>query len=35
MAKAVILLGESGTGKSSSIKGLNPKESVVLNVLCK
>ena len=35
MANAVILLGKSGTGKSSSIKGLNPKETVVLNVLGK
>ena len=35
MANAVLLLGKSGTGKSSSIKGLNPKETVVLNVLGK
>ena len=35
MANAVILLGKSGTGKSRSIKGLNPKETVVLNVLGK
>lgn len=35
MANAVILLGKSGTGKSSSIKGLDPKETVVLNVLGK
>lgn len=35
MANAVILLGKSGTGKSSSIKGLNPKETVILNVLGK
>lgn len=35
MANAVIILGKSGTGKSSSIKGLNPKETVVLNVLGK
>ena len=35
MANAVILLGKSGTGKSSSIKGLNPKDTVVLNVLGK
>lgn len=35
MANAVILLGKSGAGKSSSIKGLNPKETVVLNVLGK
>ena len=35
MANAVIILGKSGTGKSSSIKGLNPKETIVLNVLGK
>lgn len=35
MANAVIILGKSGTGKSSSIKGLDPKESVILNVLGK
>lgn len=35
MANAVIILGKSGTGKSSSIKGLDPKETVVLNVLGK
>ena len=35
MANAIIILGKSGTGKSSSIKGLNPKETVVLNVLGK
>ena len=35
MANAVIILGKSGTGKSTSIKTLNPKETVVLNVLGK
>lgn len=35
MANIVMLLGRSGTGKSSSIKSLNPKETVVLNVLRK
>ncbi len=35
MANCVILLGKSGTGKSTSIKGLNPKETVVINVLNK
>ena len=35
MANAVILLGKSGTGKSTSIKGLNPKETVVINTLKK
>lgn len=35
MANICILLGSTGTGKSSSIKGLNPKETLVLNVLKK
>ena len=35
MANICLILGKSGTGKSSSIKGLNPKETVVLNVLGK
>lgn len=35
MANCIIVLGKSGTGKSTSIKGLNPKETVVLNVLGK
>lgn len=35
MANAVIILGKSGTGKSSSIKGLDPKDTVVLNLLGK
>lgn len=35
MANAVIVLGKSGTGKSTSIKTLDPKETVVLNVLGK
>ena len=35
MANCCIVLGKSGTGKSSSIRGLNPKETVVLNVLGK
>ena len=30
-----MILGKSGTGKSTSIKGLNPKETVVINVLGK
>lgn len=30
-----MLLGHSGTGKSTSIKTLDPKETVVLNVLRK
>ena len=35
MANCVIILGKSGTGKSTSIKTLDPKETVVLNVLGK
>lgn len=35
MANNCIILGKSGTGKSTSIKGLDPKETVVLNVLKK
>lgn len=35
MANNCILLGKSGTGKSTSIKGLNPKETVIFNVLKK
>lgn len=35
MANAILILGKSGTGKSTSIKSLNPKETVVLNVLGK
>lgn len=35
MANIAIILGKSGTGKSTSIKGLNPQETVVLNTLKK
>ena len=35
MANVVMVLGKSGTGKSTSIKTLNPKETVVVNVLRK
>ena len=35
MANCIIILGRSGTGKSTSIKGLNPKETVVINTLKK
>ena len=35
MANIVMVLGPSGTGKSSSIKGLDPKETVVFNTLKK
>ena len=35
MANISMLLGKSGTGKSTSIKGLDSKETVVINVLGK
>ena len=35
MANVVMLLGKTGTGKSTSIKTLNPKETIILNVLRK
>lgn len=35
MANVTILLGKSGTGKSTSLKGLDPKSTLVLNTLGK
>lgn len=35
MANVVMLLGKSGTGKSTSIKTLNPEETIIVNVLGK
>ena len=35
MSNFVIVMGESGSGKSTSLKGLDPKETVVINVLGK
>lgn len=35
MGNVTMLLGKSGTGKSTAIKTLNPKETVVINVLKK
>lgn len=35
MSNLVLILGESGSGKSTSIKTLNPDETVVFNVLGK
>lgn len=35
MANCVIVMGASGTGKSTSIKGLDAKETVVVNILGK
>ena len=35
MANVCMILGKSGTGKSTSIKSLNPKETLVINILKK
>lgn len=35
MSNLVLIMGESGTGKSTSIKSLDHKETVILNVLGK
>lgn len=35
MANAIIILGKSGTGKSTSIKNLDPKSTVIINLLGK
>lgn len=35
MANVVLILGKSGTGKSTSIKTLDPKKTVIINVLGK
>nr|DAR32393.1 MAG TPA: AAA domain protein [Bacteriophage sp.] len=35
MANICIVVGKTSTGKSSSIRGLNPKETIVINVLGK
>lgn len=35
MANNVIILGKSGSGKSTSIRDLNPKETVIINTLNK
>lgn len=35
MANVCLVLGKTGTGKSSSIRGLNPEETVIFNVLKK
>ena len=35
MSNFAIILGDTGCGKSTSIKTLNPKETVIINVLGK
>ena len=35
MSNLVLILGESGSGKSTSIKTLNPEETVIFNILGK
>jgi hypothetical protein len=35
MANVVIVLGKTGSGKSTSIKGLDPSKTIILNVLGK
>lgn len=35
MSNFVIILGESGSGKSTSLKSLNPKETCIFNILGK
>ena len=35
MSNLVLVMGESGSGKSTSIKSLNPKETIVFNILGK
>lgn len=35
MANMVLVIGESGTGKSTSIRNLNPEETFIINILDK
>ena len=35
MANVSVILGKSGTGKSTSIKTLDPNETIIINVLGK
>lgn len=32
MANSILIIGESGTGKSTSLRNLNPKETVIVNI---
>lgn len=35
MSNAILILGESGTGKSTSLRNLNPNETFIINILDK
>jgi len=35
MSNTILIIGESGSGKSSSIRNLNPEETIIINVLNK
>lgn len=35
MANVIVILGQSGTGKSTSIRTLNPEETIIINPLKK
>lgn len=35
MSNTILIIGESGSGKSSSIRTLNPEETIIINVLDK
>ena len=35
MSNAILIIGESGSGKSTSIRNLNPKETFIINVINK
>lgn len=35
MAQSILIIAESGCGKSTSIRTLNPKETVIINIASK
>jgi len=35
MSQEILIIGESGSGKSTSLENLNPKETFIINVGCK
>ena len=35
MSNLIVILGESGTGKSTSLRNLDPQETFIINVLNK